>query len=141
MAITEANRLEMYLELRKVLGDEKADTLMEHLPPVGWANVARQDDMMARFDAVAVRFENVNVRFDAMEMRFSALETRFEVIDQRFAVIDQRLNALENRVDELKADMNRHFQNLDLRLSRMTSTFVAVQVALFTAMFGVLLVR
>ncbi len=127
MAITEANRLEMYLELRKVLGDEKADTLMEHLPPVGWANVARQDDMMARFDAVAVRFENVNVRFDAMEMRF--------------AIIDQRLNALENRVDELKADMNRHFQNLDLRLSRMTSTFVAVQVALFTAMFGVLLVR
>ena len=127
MAITEANRLEMYLELRKVLGDEKADTLMEHLPPVGWANVARQDDMMARFDAVAVRFENVNVRFDAMEMRF--------------AIIDQRLNALENRVDELKADMNRHFQNLDLRLSKMTSTFVAVQVALFTAMFGVLLVR
>ena len=127
MAITEANRLEMYLELRKVLGDEKADTLMEHLPPVGWANVARQDDMMARFDAVAVRFENVNVRFDAMEMRF--------------AIIDQRLNALENRVDELKADMNRHIQNQDLRLSRMTSTFDAVQVALFTAMFGVLLVR
>ena len=127
MAITEANRLEMYLELRKVLGDEKADTLMEHLPPVGWANVARQDDMMARFDAVAVRFENVNVRFDAMEMRFGAME--------------MRISALENRVDELKADMNRHFQTLDLRLSRMTSTFVAVQVALFTAMFGALLVR
>jgi hypothetical protein len=45
MAINEASRHRMYLKLEEVLGSEEATTLMEHLPPVGWADVATKRDL------------------------------------------------------------------------------------------------
>jgi hypothetical protein len=45
MAITEEARFQLFEKLRKALGAEEAATLMEHLPPVGWADVARQRDV------------------------------------------------------------------------------------------------
>ena len=45
MAITEDQRHDLYEGLVEVLGREKATTLMEHLPPVGWADVATKRDL------------------------------------------------------------------------------------------------
>ena len=47
MTITEAQRFEMHLGLRDKLGDDVANTLMEHLPPSGWSDVARVKDLEA----------------------------------------------------------------------------------------------
>jgi hypothetical protein len=45
VAITEDARHRLYQRLEEVLGDEQATTLMEHLPPVGWADVATKRDL------------------------------------------------------------------------------------------------
>ena len=45
MAVTEHDRHRMYQRLEEVLGPEEATTLMEHLPPVGWADVATKRDI------------------------------------------------------------------------------------------------
>jgi hypothetical protein len=45
MAIDERARHELYLRLEEQLGAEAATTLMEHLPPVGWADVATRRDL------------------------------------------------------------------------------------------------
>jgi hypothetical protein len=45
MSVTESKRLQLHLTLKEVLGDNMADTLMDHLPPTGWADVARRDDV------------------------------------------------------------------------------------------------
>ena len=45
MAITEENRHLLYTRLTEVLGREEATTLMEHLSPVGWADVATERDL------------------------------------------------------------------------------------------------
>lgn len=45
MSVTESKRLQLHLTLKEVLGDNMADTLMDHLPPTGWADVARKDDL------------------------------------------------------------------------------------------------
>ena len=45
MAITEEARHRMYQRLEEVLGREQAATLMEHLPAVGWADVATRHDL------------------------------------------------------------------------------------------------
>ena len=45
MAVDEGRRHRMYARLEEVLGPDHANTLMEYLPPVGWADVARRSDI------------------------------------------------------------------------------------------------
>lgn len=43
--ITDAARTDLHNKVRDVLGEREGDTLMEHLPPVGWADVATKADL------------------------------------------------------------------------------------------------
>ena len=47
MALTHAQRTSMFNTLAEVMGQDDAETLMEHLPPSGWDNVATRDDLRA----------------------------------------------------------------------------------------------
>jgi hypothetical protein len=76
MSITEARRTEMHIGLRESLGPRVADSLMEHLPPSGWGDVARQSEMILRFDMVQIQFEMVDRRFEEIDRRLDAIEAR-----------------------------------------------------------------
>jgi len=91
MTITEGSRHELYKRLEQVLGREEATVLMEHLPPVGWADVATKRDLDALSDRLEGRFGAIEGRFDAIDGRFDALSDRF---DARF---ERELRALEHR--------------------------------------------
>ena len=85
MAISEQSRHELHGRLADVIGPDAAATLMEHLPPVGWADVATKRDLDA-MAAVTKRdldmFKaDIDHRFDALE---ASLDHRFEVYEQRF---------------------------------------------------------
>lgn len=45
MAISEQSRHELYQSLERTLGEGAAGTLMDYLPPVGWADVATRRDL------------------------------------------------------------------------------------------------
>ncbi len=49
MALTHTQRTSMFNTLTEVMGQDDAETLMEHLPPSGWDNVATKDDFRAAF--------------------------------------------------------------------------------------------
>lgn len=53
MAVTEKQRHDLFTRIEETLGPEHATTMMELLPPVGWADVATKRDL----DAVADRLE------------------------------------------------------------------------------------
>jgi len=63
MTISEAQRFEMHLGLRKALGDDVANSLMEHLPPSGWSDVARTSDI----DRLDLRIDHLEARLDRLE--------------------------------------------------------------------------
>jgi len=60
MSVNEAERFDMQVGLRLLLGDEVANTLMEHLPPSGWSDVARTRDI-----------EFLDKRLEMIEKRFN----------------------------------------------------------------------
>jgi tetrahydromethanopterin S-methyltransferase subunit G len=80
MSITEARRTEMHIGLRESLGPRVADSLMEHLPPSGWGDVARQSEMILRFDMVQIQFEMIERRFEEIDRRLDAIEARMRFL-------------------------------------------------------------
>ena len=76
MTMTDARRTEMHIGLRESLGPRVADSLMEHLPPSGWDDVARQSEMTLRFEISDRRFEEIDRRFDGVDKRFDAIDSR-----------------------------------------------------------------
>jgi hypothetical protein len=65
MVLDERARHELYLRLEAALGTEAADTMMEHPPPVGWADVATKRDL----DALE---ERMDLRLDSMKFELLA---------------------------------------------------------------------
>ena len=47
MALPHAQRTSMFNTLAQVMGQDDAETLMQHLPPSGWDNVATKEDLRA----------------------------------------------------------------------------------------------
>lgn len=103
MAITESARHKLYQQLELVIGPEEATTLMEHLPPVGWANVATKDDLHRlddRIDRVEVALTS---RIDSVEASLSSRVDSVEV-------------ALSSRVDSVDAKLSGRIDVLDANL-------------------------
>jgi hypothetical protein len=69
MTISEAQRFDMQLGLRSHLGDDVANTLMEHLPPSGWSGVASKQD-----------FEAINYRIGNIEKELTRINGTLKVI-------------------------------------------------------------
>ena len=87
MTISETARLDMLSGLRTHVGEAVANTLMEHLPPGGWYDVARTGDI----DRIEIRLNRLEQRFDKLEVRIDRLEAR----------LDDRIDKLEARIDGL----------------------------------------
>lgn len=98
MVLDERSRHHLHRQLEGAIGAEAAATMMEMLPPVGWADVATKRDL----DQLE---ERMNIRFEAVDHRFEAVDHRFDAIDQRFDAIDHRFDAIDGRFALQKAEL------------------------------------
>ena len=131
MVLDERSRHELYLRLEEVLGPEAATTLMEHLPPVGWADVATKRDLDALERRLELRFGSIDQRFEGIEQRFEGIDQRFEGIEQRFEL---RLDALEHKLiaafrGELQTALNAQGRQLAITLAGTAGALSALAFA------------
>jgi hypothetical protein len=72
MAVDEQARHRLYDRLQAVLGPEEATILMEHLPPVGWADVATKRDLEALAERLRLEHAALRLEHEALGQRLLA---------------------------------------------------------------------
>jgi hypothetical protein len=133
MVVDDRSRHELYRRLEEVLGLEAATTLIEHLPPAGWGDVATKQDLAHLEDRIELRFGRVDERFNGIEERFNGIEERFKGLDWRFEALDDRL---KGGMSELRAAFEH-----ELRGQTTTMVFCLVSVVLTMAALAFALAR
>ncbi len=126
MVVDERSRHELYRRLEEVLGPEAATTLIEHLPPVGWADVATKHDLAALEERMELRFDRIGERFNGMEEQFKGLDWRFD--------------GLDDRIKASSSDLRATFEH-ELRSQTMTMVFGMVGVVMTMAALAFALAR
>ena len=117
MTISETARLEMFGGLQKSLGEAVANTLIEHLPPGGWYDVARTGD-----------FDRIEIRLDKLDNRIDKLEAR----------LDDRIDKLEIRIDKLEARLDDRIDKLAQKIDTNTKWMIGISITYGIGILGAL---
>ena len=128
MAITEQSRHDLYIRLEAALGAQEATTLMEHLPPVGWADVSTRTDVALQLQAL-----EGNLRAD---LHIALGEFRDE-IHRSFAEFRDEMNRTSS---EFREEMHRSFTDFrdEIRRDRQVAQrqLLFVLVVAFLSLLG-----
>ena len=131
MTSPEAERFTLHQTLRGLMPEAVADTLMAHLPPIGWSNIATKDDidilrseMNHGFGLINARFERVDETFTHIDARLTQMDERFKQIDARPANFETRFDRLETKIDQL-ASMKRYVITTGISLAAIMCGVVA----------------
>jgi hypothetical protein len=108
MPVTEESRHRLHQKLDETIGTEDATTLMEHLPPVGWADVATKADLASLRNDMDHRFAIVDERFNSVDLQIGEVHKQIVRIDTRCEAADRRHASLERRIDAHMDRMIRH---------------------------------
>ena len=107
MLSSEMDRLLLHERLVELLGDERARTLMENLPPSNWDEIATKADLaVLKADLAVLKADLAAVKTD-MDVRFAQVDGRFDKIDGRFAQVDGRFAQVDGRFAELRGEAKR----------------------------------
>ena len=118
MSITEASRFQLRTAIGQILSEEAADTLMELLPSVGWADVATKTDLQHLRDELKADMLNLRVatKTDLQHLR------------------DELKADMLNLRNEFKADIQAlqlSFETtLEKRLHEQTKWFITTMIAM-----------
>lgn len=119
MTITEQSRLNLYDSVRTHHGEEVAVTLMEMLPPVGWADIATKDDLEQ------VRLETT------MEFEKLRLETKMEFDDVRHHIEMLRIQTSTDTEILRKTIDSKMNEMFGRQLKWTVGTMIAMQACTF----------
>ncbi|MGA0916363.1 MAG: hypothetical protein ACO4A1_06545 [Ilumatobacteraceae bacterium] len=118
MSITDRQRLKLLRTLETVIGPEDASTLMDHLPPVTWANVATVDHVSAIGDQTTKTLRS--------EMQVLSTQLRSEMNELRVELRSE----IAGQVARLEVTVERGFRRQILALVTLGTTWFAITAAI-----------
>jgi hypothetical protein len=124
MSITEASRFQLRTAMGQILNEEAADTLMELLPPVGWADVATKSDLQHLRDELKGDIQHLRdeLKADIQHLR------------------DELKGDIQNLREELKADMLNLQLTIEItiekRIHEQTKWLITTMIAMNTVMLA-----
>ncbi len=81
MAVDERARHQLFLRMEEELGPEAAQTMMELLPPVGWADVATKEDLRRLEERMDLRFEALETTLRSeFQLTFQSIRTEMQAM-------------------------------------------------------------
>lgn len=137
MTVDDRSRLELYQRLSEVIGAEGADTLMAHLPPVTWQDVATKQDVRGLGSELRTEMAELN-----SELRTEMADLRTEI---RTGLAGVRTELAEVRGDvrteltALRGDLATQGAALQSRIDQAI-TQQTWRLATFVGAWGALLV-
>jgi len=105
MSITDRQRLKLLRTLETVIGPEDASTLMDHLPPVTWANVATVDHVSAIGDQTTKTLRS-EMQVLSTQLRSEMNELRVELRSDMTMLSNQLRSEMNQLGIELRSEMN-----------------------------------
>ena len=140
MSITSGERHDLHTRLAEILGEDHANTLMEHLPPVGWADVATKRDLDNVEVALSGDIANLGTQLRS-ELAAQGSELRGEIATLG-TELRREIATLGTKIDvesiSRKSDMDRLMSSV-LREQRifLTAIFLAISaLAALGTIFG-----
>lgn len=142
MAITEGDRHHLHQRLEEVLGEEEAATLMEHLPPVGWADIATKADLEHLRAATKSDFEQLRAATKAdfeqlravtqadLEHHRAVTKAEFEHLHTVMAMQFEK-TATKVELEQLRAEMHKAFRTHTVFLVGTNLTMAGLIAAFF----------
>ena len=125
MSITDRQRLKLLRTLETVIGPEDAGTLMDHLPPVTWANVATVDHVSSVGHQTATALRG--------EMQVLSTQLRSEM-NQLGIQLRGEMNQLGI---ELRSEVDQHGSRLEAAIERGFRRQILALGTLGTAWFAI----
>ncbi len=105
MSITDRQRLKLLRTLETVIGPEDASTLMDHLPPVTWANVATVDHVSAIGDQTTKTLRS-EMQVLSTQLRSEMNELRVELRSDMTVLSNQLRNEMNQLGIQLRGEVN-----------------------------------
>lgn len=136
MSITDRQRLKLLRTLETVIGPEDAGTLMDHLPPVTWANVATVDHVssVGHQTATALRGE-MQVLSTQLRSEMNQLGTELRTEMNQLGV---QLRGEMNQLGiELRSEVDQHGSRLEAAIERGFRRQILALGTLGTAWFAI----
>ena len=100
MTMTEDDRYHLHQQLEEALDERGANTMMELLPPVGWADVTTKRDLDQLEERMDLRFQNVDLRFDNVDSRLDEISENTSLrLNQAAETTNIRFDQAAKRTD------------------------------------------
>ena len=144
MTITDADRHRLYDALVATLGEQEAAILMEHLPPVGWADVATKTDLENLRAATKADINGLRGDFNGLRGEFNGLRAEFEHLRtetnsgfrELHAVIDARTDLLRSEITATAATLHTTMAEKSTSQLRWIIATMLASYAVIAAMAG-----